>query len=1050
MKNSAFAFDPCPRDLLGKQWLFMHMSAHYRRMWSAQSVVDSAPPASLKTLKRPAGATPRSSSRPVRLGQKPSRADTDPGHAHGHGLHGRVQGRPTAPSQRQLDYGHGPHGAPRKPASLVRQRRRDQEASGTYFDKLNQLVPDQLPQRSAPRTTGQFLSEVFTPRVPHKPQVLKTEVPSRLKFSSSYCPPRPKTLRSKLGVPGQEISRDAEQPIWISSRSSPPVSSRDSAYNGGISSGGESRGPTPDHKGNRKHAKRSERKSRKKVDNKRPHSADAKTRRKLESKLRKKLVESERNEIHEQRLRVDPWNEVKHDDHGDEILRNINDLQIDSRGDDSLTEQGSPVNTGSASDESVDEDLGGEADELVDEDVADEADEAVEVDSTQDDVDDVLTKDGDESSIQDESSASAESVKTQPPSKTASLLNKQQAGTQTEIQALSKSSSDVHSISSRSIHSPSETTQTSRTTAKQSSSHHSSGASHISTQLPSKPSLREAEEVPQFTQLDIMGQTKTSTALSKSLQNEPKSQTMEPRPNITQSNNASNDMINGVSYKKLVRDITEDLIKNGIVTDRGFKVLSQEHMQANSKLDRTKMKEEINKLHAQLEIPWNDYLSRQICEDNLQKKQSTFLSEVKQTSPLLSPLVSAPSDILISHDLEDKAQPKLFPNQATQFKPCLFPLASPLKSTELGGMSTKRYSGVLDSENEPIISEEGQNNHKNPVNSYLWPINQVKDYGFNQFESLSNSVFTQVEKVPSSYSNDTSSLIDAEFNQKANVSGHFDLHLKEKETIEEVMKPDYVQKIISPLTVPEAVPNANKPYDSFKSLASIYDMELRSHLHDPYSLSPTTQESIMNPKASSNLAFLDAQSNHNSSCFCNELSCKCASLGHMEEFFQESWMNGQPTTPFINSKICSEANEVASKNLEAGDERKGDRKKMGCKCNKQVVADKPEIVTIFKKTGVLKNYSEVSSRVGGFLVEQEISKPEADDAVTDCVTVKNLIEDPKIATCGAIENSAFTEQSHTSILSVSKFNLENLSSNSVGTGINSDIRQYIKSLEKES
>lgn len=226
------------------------------------------------------------------------------------------------------------------------------------------------------------------------------------------------------------------------------VSSRDSAYNGGISSGGESREPTPDQTGNRKHSKKSERKGKRKMDQKRHQSADSKTRRKLENKLKKKLLLSECHEIQEQRLPVGPWQGMSQDDHGDEVVKNIHNLHIDSHGEDSSMENGSPLNTVSHIDD------GSLTDQSIEEDMEEEPDEQEEVELGKEDAEE-------DSLVKDDSPISDESFKNQQPLKSLCQVNKLQVGTQTDIQGvklvtrtlsssnkLQHSTSQSHSVSS--------------------------------------------------------------------------------------------------------------------------------------------------------------------------------------------------------------------------------------------------------------------------------------------------------------------------------------------------------------------------------------------------------------------------------------------------------------------------------------------------------------------------------------------------------------------------------------------------------------------------
>lgn len=183
----------------------------------------------------------------------------------------------------------------------------------------------------------------------------------------------------------------------------------------------------------------------------------------------KKLLEDERNELHEQRLRVDPWHGINQDDHGDEILRNIDNLHIESHVNDSLTEHESPANTDSLSGQSVEEDM------------ADDVDESVGEDSTK-------VANGKDSVMKDESSASvADSEETVPSptlSESSSTPNKQQIATQTDPPV------QREEMFPKSQYSPSPTQSTS---TKQSCSHHSTSksSSHLSNKSLSTEKSRE-------------------------------------------------------------------------------------------------------------------------------------------------------------------------------------------------------------------------------------------------------------------------------------------------------------------------------------------------------------------------------------------------------------------------------------------------------------------------------------------------------------------------------------------------------------------------------
>ncbi|XP_052123545.1 titin homolog isoform X2 [Frankliniella occidentalis] len=673
MKNSAFAVDPCPRDLLGKQWLFMHMSSHYRRMCSAQSVVDSAPPASLRSR------APRSARQPARLSQKPSRADTDPGPGAAarvsarvsigsKGLDGRASAA-SASSRRQFEYNAS---VLQKPPSLARHRRRDVEKQGTYYDKLNQLVPDHTPQRSGLRTSGQILSEVFTPRVPHKPQVLRTEVPSRLRFSNTYCPPRSKSHRVKT-VAGQSISKDAEQSVWTPSQTSPPVSSRDSAYNGGISSGGESRGPTPDHKGTKKQAKKAERKGKRMVDHKPTHSIDSKPQRKFEKKLMNKLLEEERNEIQEQRLKIDPWHGISQDDHGDEILRNIQNLHIDSNEEYSSIEHGSPLNDGSASDQSIEEDMMGEVDE------------AVEVETNKDDVQDSLERD-----MVSESAGSEETFSHR---RSFSTSDKQQAGTQTPDIVIVKNNNQDHFLKSTKKHSVSSShsvTSSSATEKNLSSQHPSHDYSSRSQSV--KTSTSEADIAFQVPAAEI-NELKTSEATQDNSEKNKKEQGNNKIP--------SKSRCSKVSLAKFLYDLAKAVAREKIVTDKGLKAVYDEHIAANcDKLDKEEMEEQVKKFHTQLEISMENYLGHEIhCPDA--SKMHTSLKTDAMRGPLdvenLSPLMSEPDEIWKNFVLQHKL------SQANNAQP----LHTPIKCNKLGLVFTK-FEDRTSLSHEPVIAADDE------------------------------------------------------------------------------------------------------------------------------------------------------------------------------------------------------------------------------------------------------------------------------------------------------------------------------------------------------
>lgn len=151
-----------------------------------------------------------------------------------------------------------------------------------------------------------------------------------------------------------------------------------------------------------------------------------------------KLLEDERNELQEQRRRVVPWNGVNQDDHGDEILCNSQNLHSESHGDESLTENGSPANSESVSDQSVEEDM------------EEGADEAIEVDVTRDEK-------GEDSVIKDGSSSAA-SVKSQ--SLTSSSVSNKQVSNQRNTEIISRNSSrEPLSSSSGSNHGSKSTSQ---------------------------------------------------------------------------------------------------------------------------------------------------------------------------------------------------------------------------------------------------------------------------------------------------------------------------------------------------------------------------------------------------------------------------------------------------------------------------------------------------------------------------------------------------------------------------------------------------------------
>ncbi|KAK3929121.1 Spermatogenesis-associated protein 7 [Frankliniella fusca] len=689
MKNSAFAVDPCPRGLLGKQWLFMHMSSHYRRMCSAQSVVDSAPPASMRaraaaprsarhprprtavdhgSLAHATAATPRASSasssakpllqlqqvpvvqqvlqrqslraersaqfrhvqgprdgklfrtqQQAHLSQRPSRADTDPGPGTGAraslGLDGRASAASSASaSRRQFEYNAS---VLRKPPSLARHRRRDVEKQGTYYDKLNQLVPDHMSQKSGLRTSGQILSEVFTPRVPYKPQVLRTDVPSRLRFSSTYCPPRSKSNRTKTGVAGQHVDKDTEQPVWLQAQTSPPVSSRDSAYNGGISSGGESRGPTPEHKGTKKQAKKAERKSKRLADHKQTITSDAKPKRKFESKLMNKLLEEERNEIQEQRLRVvDPWHGVSQDDHGDEILRNIQNLHIESNEEYSSIEQGNPSNNGSASDQSIEEDM------------MEEANGSDEVETNKDD-------DVDDSVIRDSDSASTKSEKTPSPKRSLPAPEKEEASTQTNFefdQSLKRIRPQISTLS----HSGTSSSVSEKHLNLQQSSHSTSRQLAVNT----------PDVTFQVSGVDIKEMLTTDTTQENSGNREEGQGSLKIRQSILDKERCQ--CVNDTAfYNKLIHDITEALVKHGITSDKGVKDMCDEHIQANCDiLDKGQMMEVVKKFQSQLGVAQENTLVEETTASSALRIE-TLEADIHISSDVknCTPLISSPSKI---------------------------------------------------------------------------------------------------------------------------------------------------------------------------------------------------------------------------------------------------------------------------------------------------------------------------------------------------------------------------------------------------------------------
>ncbi|XP_034232812.1 uncharacterized protein LOC117640419 [Thrips palmi] len=444
--------------------------------------------------------------------------------------------------------------------------------------------------------------------------------------------------------------------MWTAS--SPPVSSRDSAYNGGISSGGESRGPTPDQAGVKKHSKRSEKKGKKKADPKRPYSADTKIRRKVENKFMKKLLEDERNELHEQRLRVDPWHGINQDDHGDAILRNIDDLHIEDHVDDSLTEHDSTANTDSVSGQSIEEDM------------VEEVDESVEVESTKE-------ANGEDSVITDKSSASVAgtegSVPSQSLAKSSPSPNMQQTSTQTDPPA---QNNDPKVLSSGSQY-PSPTHSGSISTKQSMSRSSTSGSSNKSL---STEKNRETKKP----QLESKVIKEVSASLSSAKEsNSKKDEKLENNQYLV--NNRQNDM----SYARLVNMITKDVLERRVVTYKALKAICDEHIEANcDKLDKERMQQEVDKLQIQLEIPRDDHVDCLNYVADLPKRE-----KIPFTSKFIPSLVDVDRFALLSGP----------PPMAED---------SPFRST---GLHSQKLIGALDSWKKPLFvnAEDSPLQHEN-------------------------------------------------------------------------------------------------------------------------------------------------------------------------------------------------------------------------------------------------------------------------------------------------------------------------------------------------
>ncbi|XP_069681954.1 spermatogenesis-associated protein 7 homolog isoform X2 [Periplaneta americana] len=242
--------------------LYHHMSNHYRRIYNAKCAVDTSPPQVYKrnrssSRKRRSQTNSSTSCGPTECELALVDIITNDTKQSPHTYTGRTWTEEEVLSQsRGVDSSKGQHDCMKSEVAHQRRRMTHQTPCRPTSKTKTRCYRKRVP---ASDILERHADHFKSPDREFKPRILKTEAQSKLRDLRVYHAPIRRSRPCNCSVLQKRKEQEPEEEVMSGGTSarcsdlydvqklvSSKESSRDSAYNGGISSGAESRGPTPE------------------------------------------------------------------------------------------------------------------------------------------------------------------------------------------------------------------------------------------------------------------------------------------------------------------------------------------------------------------------------------------------------------------------------------------------------------------------------------------------------------------------------------------------------------------------------------------------------------------------------------------------------------------------------------------------------------------------------------------------------------------------------------------------------------------------------------